>query len=324
MRLTPLMVLLLLCTGCNGNAVSQQTPAQTPSPATTIITEPVSGPSARKLTLRLTLSSPADLQVKEGDRIEEGSILSDRVRDRDRLKGRIERIQLQITKAQRPIPGPAPARQTPEIAGLPPASFLSQVAEVERMRLKVEAAERDLQQQQRMVDMVTTLPDDQVPEAVLPHEEEVLAARQRDLDQAKAELVLAQAKLSQAQNDRQYQEYQHSISVSNRLLKVQENDLQRSGQLQHQQEVESDRQYKLSQLDQQKAQLEMQLLSLATVRSPFKGRIQRLKWEGQNDQDLIVELTLVTDDDDGDGGDRSGGGVTPAAGTPTGSAGTSP
>lgn len=315
MRLATFMVLLVLCTGCSGKAISQQTPPE----ATVITGEQLSGGTARKITLRLTLSSPSDLQVKEGDRIQEGGILSDRVRDRQRLGGRLERIQLQIGKAQQPLSGPASARQISEVAGLPPANFLGEVAEVERMRLKVDAAERDLYQQQRMVDMVDNLPDDQVPEAVLPHEEEVLAARQRDLDQAKAEHVLAQAKLSQAQNDRQHEEYQHSVMMSNRLLQVQQNDLQRSEQIQRQQESESDRQYKLSQLDQQKAQLEMQLLSLATVRSPFNGRIQRLRWEGQNDQDLIVELTLVTDGDDGE---RPGGSATPATGATTDSAGT--
>jgi multidrug efflux pump subunit AcrA (membrane-fusion protein) len=310
------LVLMVMLSGCAGQAVSQATPSASPQPVQ-VQTVDLERPQRRRLVLKLTVASPGDLVVREGDRVVEGQVLADRARERARLEGQLERLGLQLERLQQPIPGPPSVREVPQLAGLPPAHFLSEVAETERMRLKVEAAERNLQQQQRMVDMLDALPDAEVPEAVLPHEREMLAQRQRELDQAKAELVLAQGKLSQAQNERQFQEYQHSITVANRQLQIEQNQLERQAQLQRQQQAERDRSFQVAQLEAQRSQVEMQLVSLSVVRAPWAGQIQRIRWEEQRDQALVVQLTLVADGGrdggagagdgtDGDGADGDG------------------
>ncbi|HHP7245551.1 MAG TPA: hypothetical protein ACFE0H_12770 [Elainellaceae cyanobacterium] len=290
-----LIVSALISAACSRPAVPQK-----PNEPPQVITgAALSGHSQRRLTLKLTLSSPDDLKVREGDRLSEGDIISDRVKDRQRLEARKADLERQMAQLQQPIPGPPPARLIPETAGLPPASFLDELADVERIRLQVDQAERNLIQQQRMFDMLQSMPSANLPEATIPHEQEMLSQRQQAVEQTQADLQLTEAKLAQAQQDRQYQEYLHSIEMSKRALSIQQQELQRQEQLQNQQSQERDRSFQLAQLEAQLEQIDLQLITLSAVRSPFNGRVQRIQWEGQNDQNLIAELVLVADVDGG-------------------------
>jgi len=296
MKLKPFIVLLLLVSGCTSRAASQAVaPTETPSPAATVLTGDSVG-SSQRLTLRLTLSSPADLKVEEGNQVEAGEVLADRVRERQQIQTQLDKLRLQMAQLQQPIPGPPPVRPVPEVAGLPPASFLDEVAEVERQRTLVTAAEAAVMNQQRMLDMLTGMDSSQIPQATIPHEEEVLKQKQQLLDQARADLQLAEAQLGQAQSERQYQEYQHSLEMSKRAISIQQAELQRQEEVQHQQAELRDRAFDVAQLEAQIQNLETQLFTLSAVRSPYAGTIQRVKFEGQNDQNLIVELVLVTGD----------------------------
>ena len=282
------LILLALMSGCAGEAASQSAPTLAEP---TVMTGSEAS-TTQRLTIKLTLSSPADLKVREGDRVEAGQIISDRIRDRQRLEAQRRQLQIQIQQLQQPIAGPPPARPVPEVAGLPPASFLDEVAAVERQRVTVQQAERSAQQQ-RMLDMLQAMPDANLPEATVPHEEEVLAQRQQAIAQANADLQLAEAQLAQAQQERQFQEYQHSLEMSKRAIAIEQARLQRQEQLQNQQEQEQQRSYQLAEIQVQMQALETQLAQLSAVRSPYSGVIQRIKYEGQNDQALTVELTLV-------------------------------
>lgn len=295
----------LLMTSCTAQAQSPSpTPTAVPSPASQIEI----GSSRQRLTLKLTLSSPDDLLVQQGDRVKEGQPLSDRVRDRVRLEGQKRQLQLQIDRLNRPVSGPPPAQSVPEVAGLPPASFLDEVAAVERQKVTVAQAEMAVANQQRMLDMFASMPEENLPQATIPHETERLKQKQQELDAARAEFQLAEAKLAQAQQERQYQEYQHSLEMSKRAIAIQQAQLQRAEQFQRQQEQERERSFQLAQLAQQMQQLDTQLAALSTVRSPYSGTIQRIRWEGQNDQNLVVQLVLVAD------GGPSGGSASDADG----------
>jgi hypothetical protein len=273
--------------------------------APTVTTSPTPSPSpiasTKRFKLRLTLSNPTDLKVREGDRIAAGQILADRATDRQRLDYQKAQLQLQIKKLQQPVTAPPPAREVPEIAVLPSPSFLSEVAEVERQKVLVGKADRLRTMQQRKLDLLESLPQNELPEATLPHEREVLADKQREFDQAQAELDIATAKVGQAQKEREYREYLHSLEVAKRAISLQQQELQRQQQLQHQEDQERDRSFKLAQLQAQLQQLETQLLDLAAIRSPYSGTIQRLKFEGQSDRALVVELTLAISGNKGRG-----------------------
>ena len=301
------MGLSLLSYGCAGQ-LQAQTPA-TSAPRTPAIVTGEQNGNRRSLDIKLTLTAPEDLKVQEGDRIEVGQILADRTRDRTRLEAQRKQLELQMQRLQQAIPGPPPARQVPEVAGLPPASFLDEVADIERARLKVEAAERNVTQQQRTLDLLQSMPDSNLPEETIPHETEMLTQRQRELDQAQADLDFAEAKLSQAQADRQHEEYVHSLEMSKRAIAIEQASIQRQQQLQEVQRQEQERAYQVAQMEEKIAVLNAQLFELSAVRSPFSGIIRRIKYEGQNDSNLIVVLSLVADSS---AASSDGSGLTPS------------
>lgn len=286
-----IVLICILLGGCVGQTVTAQTPAASPQ----VVTSDQAAPQRERLTLKLTLSSPTDLKVREGDRVMAGDLISDRTRDRERLLAEKAQLQIKIDRLRQPIPGPPPARRIPEMAALPPTSFVDELAAVERQRVAVETARQAVVQQQRMLDLLSSTPSGNLPEETIPHEQEKLKQLQQAVTQAESELRFAEAQLAQAQAERQHDEYLHSLEQSKRAIALEQQQLERQNQLQRQQEAESTRQFQLAELEAKMQQLEMQLLSLATVRSPFSGRIQRISWEGQNDQNLVVELVLLAD-----------------------------
>lgn len=289
--------LLLPLAGCGAQAVSQSLPSpqsvSNPQPTPAIA---AASPAQQRLPIKLTLTAPEDLKVREGDAVMVGQTLSDRTRDRQRLEAQRQQLQLQMSRLQQPVPGAAPIRPVPAVAALPTAAFSTELAGIAEARLKVEAVDRVRQQQQRKLDLLQSLPAAEIPTATIPHEQEVLAQRDREVAQAKADLDLAQAQLSQAQKAREYQEYLHSLELSKRAIALQQSELERQRQLQEQQRQERDRAYQLAQLAAQMQQLENQLATLSVVRSPYSGKVQRIKWEGQTDQALAVELVLSVGD----------------------------
>jgi len=303
---TPLraIALALLLGGC---AIANGQPENAaPSPGTDqVITGDLTGQQQQKrLVIRITLSHPSDLLISESEVVTEGQVLADRVNDRERLQVQLEKVLLQIAQVSQPVTPPPPMRPVPELAGLPPTSFLDEAAAVERAVVVVESHRRRVENQQRLLDMLSNQPVENLPQAVIPHETVVLDQLRQELAQAEADHQLEIAQMQQAQAEQQFQEYEHSVRISNRQLQMQQAELQRSEQVGRLQEAERDRQFKLSQLEATRGQLETQLFSLSAIRAPFAGTIQRISWEGQNDQALIVELTLISGSGGNGGGDR--------------------
>jgi hypothetical protein len=284
---------VVLCSSCSSNptipiAQAQSPPIVPPSPA--LVTD---ADGSRRFIISLALSSLADLKVREKDSVQVGQMLSDRALERQRLEAQLQQLQMQITKLKQPVAGPPPVRSIPEVANLPSPSFLENVADIEGQKLKIEKADQERLNQQRKLDQLEAIPAAELPPAVLPHERERLKQRQQDYAQAQGELDLARARLSKAQDDRRYTEYLHSLEVSKRAIALQQAELQRQEQQQRMQDQERDRAFKLAQLMAQLQTLETQLTALSAVRSPYAGKVQRIKWNGQNNQTLNVELTLL-------------------------------
>lgn len=284
---------VVLCSSCSSNptiptAQAQSTPIATPSP--TLITD---ADGSRRFTISLALSSLADLKVREKDAVQVGQVLSDRALERQRLEAQLQQLHMQISKLKQPVAGPPPARSIPELANLPSPSFLENVADIETQQLQIAKVDQERQNQQRKVDLLEAMPAAELPPAVLPHERERLKQREQDYAQAQGELGLARARLAKAQDDRRHTEYLHSLEISKRAIALQQAELQRQEQQQRQQDQERDREFKLAQLMAQLQTLETQLTALSAVRSPYGGKVQRIKWNGQTNQTLNVELTLL-------------------------------
>lgn len=288
-----ILLLAIALTGCSP-AASQSLSPRTSAPLPTVSPTDTSG-SRRTLELRLTLTSVEDLKVRQGDKVKEGQVISDRVRDRARLQAQKRGLEIQIDRLKQPVAAPPPSRQIPDLAALPPATFLDETAEVEAAKLKVQIAQEKVTAQERKIDLLDSLPDSQVPEAVPAHEAEVLRQLQGEVDQAIAAQQLTEGRLNQAQQDRQYQEYQHSVEQNKRAIAIQQAELQRQQQLQNQQEQEQNRAYQLAQVEAQLQTVEGQISQLSAVRCPFPGTIRKVKYENQTDQNLIAVLSLIAE-----------------------------
>jgi hypothetical protein len=272
-----ILAIALILTGCTAQA-QPQAPAAPPAPSASPTTITSSqGQSQGRFKLKITLNSIEDLKVKRGDVIVAGQIVADRVRDRTRLQFQKESLEREIKRLKElqllPIP---------EIKPLPNASFRAQAAEIEKQRHKAEMAARSLEQQQRKLDVIKSLPATEIPEAVVPHEELVLGERQRESNQAQAEVQLAQGKLDEAQEAQRTKEYAHSLETSKRAIALKEQELK-------QQATVADLEARLS-------QVEVSLSQLSAVRSPYGGKIQTVKVDSQADQNISVELTLIVND----------------------------
>lgn len=250
------------------------------------------GGQPRLMTMRLTLGSPEDLRVSQGDAIAAGDTLSDRSRDRQRIQRQLDRLHLSLEQLDR-VQLPQP--QTRPVADLPPVSFAEQLRGIERQQHRATAAAQAVMIQQEKLAALEDLPD--LPPAVFDHEQVQLARVQEAHQDAIAELALAEARLNSARQQRAYQEYQHAQAVAARALEVERQQLQAAQQYQ---EV----QFSRAQLLQQIGVLEGEMEILESVQAPFAGEVRRVQWIGQNDQTLTVELSVAVAADDSGAGDR--------------------
>jgi hypothetical protein len=268
----------LILSGCTAQAQQQPPaarPAASPTPAASpaIITS-AEGQTQGRFKLKITVTNIEDLKVKEGDVIVPGQIVADRVRDRVRLEFQKEGLTREIARLRQ-----LQALPIPELKPLPSASLTAQAADIEKQRHKADTAARNLEQQQRKLDVIRAMPTTEVSEAVIPHEEIVLAERQRENNLSQAEIELAKGKLSEAQEAQRNKEYEHSLEASKRAIALREQELRQQGTV--------------ADLEARLSQVEVQLSQLSAVRSPYGGKVQRVKFESQTDQNLSIELTLV-------------------------------
>jgi multidrug efflux pump subunit AcrA (membrane-fusion protein) len=253
--------------------------ASTPDPPQVITTPPVTT-QPRVLTFTLTLSEPDDLKVRQGDVVAVGDVLADRTRERTALQTQLDQTQLSLQRIQaQQVLDPPPPLPVPPVSSLPPVYYGT-------LEAQIVAVEDSIDLQKRKIDLLSTMPPSEVPPAMREHEERILEGLYRDLELAKAEL-------KQAQEERAHQEYEHSLAMARR---AEEANQQRLALNQQRQQAEQQRREKTFQEAQLQAQIETinaKLSDLSTVRSPYAGTIRRVKWLGQSDNRLTVEITLA-------------------------------
>lgn len=275
-----LLIGLLLMGGCSA-AAQDSTPNPVPhsrsvsegvTPNSSTITS--NGDQARRFKIRLTLTAPDDLKVKESDVVILGQVIADRVRDRTRLQFQKDGLVREIGRLRKLAVMPVPP-----VRSLPDTDYMEEAANVEKIRQKAFEASKQREQQQRKLDVLANLDQADLPESVIPHEQLVLEQRQREENTAQAEVQLSLGKLSKAKELRQDKEYAHSLEMSKRAIAIKESELKTQGQI--------------ADLEARLSQVEISLSQLSAVRSPYSGRIQKIKFVGQSDQNLSVELTLL-------------------------------
>jgi hypothetical protein len=300
----------------------------------------------KRLKITLTVNDPADLKIREGDRVVKGQILSDRDLERRRLNRERMATLITINKIEKtPVPT---LKIAPELRELPPVSFAIAESEIQQAELKftqaqrnlqnalsydpfitakanidkaragIESASRAFQLQQRKLDAVNGLKG--LPQEMLEHETEKLRQKQTEQETAqaqfdfytaeyrqiesqrsqsiadlqskvqlaRADLEVTQARLRSAKESREAQEYEHRITLARRAEESNQAMIAVANQ-------KLEREFKLSQLNEQLSGTEEKLNAIAKVTAPYNGIIKRVKTQRQADNTITVLITLQPD-----------------------------
>ncbi len=278
----------------------------------------------RNIKIELTLSNPQDLKVKPGDKVSAGQILSDRVSERNRLQAKKKQLQLSLEKLNlplTPIPQPKPI---PEISPLPPVSYAEEEAAIKLKQQKLKEAERAIALQQKKIDSIEQLQaspkswgtgggDMASPEfrgtkgdlkqgstpnlkLILEHEQANLKNLEAARQSAQIQLEVAQSKLTTAKEQRAYIEYQRQLEQTRRAIAIEQQHQAIASQESERTRLLAEREYSKAQIETQIQALDYQIHQLSTVTAPYEGTIKKVKWTGQSDHNLTVELTLAVND----------------------------
>jgi hypothetical protein len=240
------LAIAVFLSGCN--SMSQVSPSQ---PVSMVEPTPVISRRTnlvpRELKLKLTLDDPADLKVKQGDRIQKGQVISDRTSARKHLEQQRQAIRLKLEHLK------ASAG-----AGSGQVSYAVEQARVRQAQVKVEQARRAIAL------FKTNSPWTDYAWASLPLYKESTQVSQLAIQtqDAEAELGLAVAQLQAARENKQQKAVGRDASVQQALLVSQLRDV------------------------------ETRLDGVGVVRSPYNGTVKKIKWVGQVNQELTVELTI--------------------------------
>lgn len=195
--------------------------AQTEAKAITTISQPTTPTKTqRRLRVELSISSPKDLKIRDGDNVTAGQVLADRVEERTQLEQQRSQINLAIKKIQGetiPAPiAPLPAPPTPE---LPPISYaneeaainqaqsqlatsqnqqpyLSQSAGLDKAKVNVAEAKRKLELQQNKSNAIAQI--ENLPDSVATHEAQIVKQRLNEFEVATSEVGIKAAELDNA------------------------------------------------------------------------------------------------------------------------------
>ncbi len=210
--------------------------------------------------INVTLTSPDDLKVKEGDLVKKGDVVSDRTLERQRLESKKQQLENAIELLSLPLT---------ELSQLPDPNFDSEKAALKKARLKLDEATRAVENYPGL-----QFKDEALSVAMEPQKVKELARlKQRQLE-ASINLEAAVARLSEAKTRYQREKYQHSIQLA-----AYQTSLQRQ-------------QYQLASLVSQLQKVEDDLSKIVAVNSPYSGRVRRVKITGQNERLITAEITL--------------------------------
>jgi len=287
---------------------AQQSPiAQIAAP---VIPQQQSG-RLHKMTLQVT--EPNDLKVKVGDNITAAQIVADQDNERKRLNLRKDELQLAIKRIENQkisppekATDPSKPKPAPPMMPLPDISYQQYEAAIEKAQNEAKQQEEIINLKRRELDYLKGL--EGLDSAIIEHEINKLSKLENQLKSAKAEIALEVGKLLSAKETRKQDEYQHQLNLTRRVeeenqalsfyqQQIAENQINYQRLIATYEKESRDRDYQFTQLRIQLSGVEDQIARLAVIRSPYAGKIRRIKFTGQIDNKLGVELTMVIDAD---------------------------
>ena len=276
-----------------GVAIAQQSPQPPKDNPPEQQPQPATSSSPRRLTISVSVAEPEDLKANEGDRVTVGQLLADRSRERQRLEAQAQQLELTLQRLEiATITASQPPAPVPAVAALPDASYLEEKATIERSKVTVDQAERALQQKQQEIEYLRSLKN--LDPIVLEHEQAKLGELQQSHTAVVRDYQLAVGQLGNARDEVAYREYQHALTLSARVENANQLAMTYQRQWAEYEQRLRNREVQAAQTQLRLDEVTNAIASLAVVRSPYAGRIRRIKWLGQGpDGMLSAEITLM-------------------------------
>lgn len=117
------------------------------------------------------------------------------------------------------------------------------------------------------------------------------------LELAQADLRLAESALEKAKSERQKEEYNHTLTLARRIEESNQAKSFYEQERNKTQDSKRDLEYKKASIVGQINQISEKLNAIAVVKAPFDGEVRRVKINGQQNNNLLVTVTVVTTDD---------------------------
>ncbi|MEM0978630.1 MAG: hypothetical protein AAGH78_00005 [Cyanobacteria bacterium P01_H01_bin.58] len=230
----------------------------------------------RRLTINIAVTDPDDLKVTEGDRIAVGQLIADRGRERQRLEAQARQLDLTLQRLEHSIITPPLPPATPPPIATP--TYLEEIAAIDRAKADVDQAEALITAKHQELDYLGQLPN--LDPLVMEHEQTKLAELQRHHTAVVRDYQLALGKRSSA-------EYDHSRAMAIDISSRNRDQLSYQNQWAQYEQRLRDRDYQISTTRLRLDEIDNAIANLAVVRSPYAGRIRRVKWLGQGSDGML-------------------------------------
>ena len=310
-----LILSLILLSACQQETQRGALLAENKAMATEIIAAPQL-PKTKLHKISLQVTEPNDLKVKAGSTIAAGQVIADQEGERDRLEAKkaeltlaIERLKNQlITKPQKPLEPLAP-KPVPPLKQLGDISYQQYEAAVEKAKKELDRTQSQLNLKQRQTDYIKGI--EGIDPAIIEHELVASTELEAKVKDSSIEINLAEGKLITARQERQQKEYQHSLDVAKRIeeantaqsfyqRQVAENLIAYQRQSSDYEKEQRERDYRLTQTALQLSTIDDSISKLSVIRSPYEGTVRRVKFVGQIDNKLGVDITILVNLDSSD------------------------
>ncbi len=275
-------------------SINKNSTPQSTTPLSTTQTKAVEN-TPRRLAITVKVAEPDDLTISELEEIKQGQIIADRFRERNRLNAQKQQIELSLKQLEsQQITPPTPPAKLPVVSSLPPISYLEYEANIEKTKGAIASIESQIDIKKQELDYLSQLDD--IDPNILDHENSKLNQLKLELESAVRDYQLAMGKLQTAKDSRAYLEYTASINQERRISELNQSRLDYQKQLAEYEQRLADKEYRITQFKLNLNTVENALASLATVKSPYSGKVRRIQWIGQApDGSLTAEITLMVD-----------------------------
>ncbi|MBA4122014.1 MAG: hypothetical protein H0X72_06090 [Acidobacteria bacterium] len=280
MKLWFLIITLTISTACK----TAETPksaeiVQSEKPLTIGDDKTFSGESTpSEIKVRVVISRPEDLRVRVGEEIKTGDVIADRKRERESLMMQKQQATLALERMKKLMWLKDENLEKPI---LPDASFAEYEAAINRAAVTVETAKRSINLQAMRIKEIESLSFPVDLTKVKQHESARLDLLKSELLAAESNLNLERAKLETAKANRIYAEQKDALEIQKSKIAVREQRITIEAQI--------------TQIEATISNLNVQIAALSAVRAPFAGTVKKINWEGQNNAEINVIITVDVD-----------------------------